>query len=564
MAILLSIKDDFFRARAYDFAANSLQSLDQDVAGIYKKGGVKALEDIPGIGKGIAAHIEEFIKTGSITDYQKLKDKYPVDAIGLTQIEGIGPKTIGKLYVTRGIRNVNDLNRAVLEGKLAEVEGLGEKSIEKIKKSIAFIGRSQGRFLLGAILPTAREMLKRIRALDFVERAEYAGSVRRMQETVGDLDFLVISRHPARVMDEFVKMPEVEEVVAHGDTKTTVRLANGMQADVRVLAPESFGAGLQYFTGDKHHNIILREFAIKKGFKLNEYGLWKNEINLPAGRQVAGKTEEEIYEALGMQWMEPELRTNHGEIEASLKNELPHLIGYEDLKGDLQVQTDWTDGEHSILEMACAAKKAHLEYIAITDHTKSLAMTGGADEAKLEKQMHEIDRVQKEIPEVKILKGAEVNINKDGTMDISDKTLAQLDVVGAAVHSHFDMSEKDMTMRLIRAIENPHVDILFHPTGRIMNKREAYQMDMAKVVATAVKTKTILEIDAQPARLDLHDDHIREAAAAGSRFAVDSDAHSAEQFAFLKYGIAQARRGWLSKKDVINTLSWQEMLKMLK
>jgi len=332
-----------------------------------------------------------------------------------------------------------------------------------------------------------------------------------------------------------------------------------MDADVRVLPPESFGAALQYFTGDKYHNIALREIAIKKGYKLNEYGLFKGK------KLAAGRTEEEIYEKLGMDWMEPELRTNRGEIEASIAGKLPELIGYDDLKGDLQIQTDWTDGENSIKEMAEAAKRQGLEYIAITDHTKSLAMTGGLDEKKILKQIGEIDKVQKQTGGgVKILKGSEVNINRDGTLDIDNETLAKLDVVGAAVHSNFGMSEADMTKRIIRAMENPNVDVLFHPTGRVIKKREPYRVNMDKIIKAAKETGTILEIDAYPDRLDLKDEHVRKAVDGGVKLSVDSDAHSASHLKFLEFGIAQARRGWAGKNDVINTRPWREMLELLK
>jgi len=558
MAVLLEIKEVAFKPQAYERAAYSIESFGEDVAEIYKKGGLKALEDIPGVGQGIAERIEEYIKTGRIADYEKLKKEFPVDISGLMEIEGVGPKMVKKLYQELGIKNASELEMAAKAGKLEKLEGLGEKSEERILKSISFLRQSQGRFVLGFILPTVRKIVDSLRALPEVKRAEFAGSIRRMQETVGDLDILVISNKPSQVMDFFMKMPEVQEIIAKGQTKTSVRLNIGMDADVRVLPPESFGAALQYFTGDKYHNIALREIAIKKGYKLNEYGLFKGE------KLIAGKTEEEIYKKLGMELMEPELRTNHGEIEAALTGKLPKLIGYDDLKGDLQVQTDWTDGENSIKEMAEAAKKQGLEYILITDHTKSLAMTGGLDEKKLMKQMVEIDKVQKQVSGIKILKGSEVNINKDGTLDIDEETLAKLDVVGAAVHSNFNMPEADMTARIIRAMENPNVDILFHPTGRIIKRREPYKLDMDKVIKAAKRTKTVLEIDAFPDRLDLKDEHARKAVGDGVKLAIDSDAHSAGHFKFLEFGIAQARRGWAEKKDVINTRPWEEMLRSLK
>ncbi len=564
MAALLEIKEVAFKPQAYERAAYSIESLGEDVDEIYKKGGLKALEDIPGVGQGIAERIEEYIKTGRIADHDKLKKSFPVDIGGLMAIEGVGPKMVKKLYQKLGIKNARELEAAAKAGKLEKLEGLGEKSEQKILKSIGFLQQSQGRFILGFIFPTVRKIVDSLRALPEVKRAEFAGSIRRMQETVGDLDILVISNKPSKVMDFFVKMPEVQGIIEKGPTRTSVRLKIGMDADVRVLPPESFGAALQYFTGDKYHNIALREIAIKKGYKLNEYGLFKGK------KIIAGKTEEEIYKKLGMELMEPELRTNHGEIEAALRQaqgklgKLPKLIGYDDLKGDLQVQTDWTDGENSIKEMAEAAKKQGLEYIAITDHTKSLAMTGGLDEKKLLKQMAEIDKVQKQVSGIKILKGSEVNILKDGTLDIDDETLAKLDVVGAAVHSNFNMPEADMTARIIRAIENPNVDIIFHPTGRVIKRREPYKVDMDKIIKTAKKTGTVLEIDAYPDRLDLKDEHVRKAIDEGVKLAIDSDAHSAGHLKFLEFGIAQARRGWAEKKDVVNTRPWQEMLKMLK
>ena len=372
-------------------------------------------------------------------------------------------------------------------------------------------------------------------------------------------------------------MSEVEAVHEKGKTRSSVRLKIGIDADLRVLPPESFGAAWQYFTGDKYHNIQLREIAIKQGYKLNEYGLFKvssSSRSLASGKfsrskaSGVGRIEKEIYEKLGLMWMPPEIRTNHGELEAAKTGKLPKLIGYKDLKGDLQVQTDWTDGEHSIEEMAEAAMKAGLKYICITDHTKSLAMTGGSDEKRLLKQMAEIDKINSSFiihnSSFKILKGAEVNIMKDGTLDIDDETLAKLDVVGAAVHSLFNLSEEEQTKRIIRAMENPNVDIIFHPTGRIINKRPAYPVNVEELLKAAKRTKTVMEIDAFPDRLDLKDEYIRKGIEMGIKFAIDSDAHHIAHFQYLEYGIAQARRGWCTKKDIINTHSYEDMLKLLK
>lgn len=558
MVVLLEIKEVAFKPRAYEHAAYSLENLDKDVKETYQAGGLQALLEIPGVGQGLAEKIEEFIQTGKIKEYEKLKKKLPVNISELNRIEGIGPKTIKKLYSKLKITNLENLKTAVEKGELAKIPSLGKKLQERILKSLNFLKEDGGRYLISSALPLARNIVESLRALPEIKKAEYAGSIKRMQETIGDLDILVISGQPDKVMDFFVEMPQVAEVLAKGSTKSTVRLNNGLQADVRVVLPESFGAATQYFIGDKYHNVAVREIAIKKGYKLNEYGLFK-------GRKLlAGKDEKEIYEKLGMQWMPPELRTNHGEIEAALKDELPKLIEYGEIKGDLQTQTDWTDGANSIEEMAQAARKEGLEYICITDHTKALAMTGGNDEKRLLKQMAEIDKIQKKFSDFKILKGAEVDILKDGSLDIDDEVLAKLDVVGASVHSYFNMTEKEMTARIIRAMANPNVDIIFHPTGRIIQRREPYKVDMAKLIETAKQTKTVLEANASPERLDLKDEYIRQAITAGVKISIDSDAHSIYHFKFLEYGIGQARRGWAEKKDVVNAYRWTDMLKMLK
>jgi len=557
-AAILDMQEIPFKPRAYERAAFSIQESEESVEEIYKKSGLKALEGIPGVGASIAEKIEEFIKTGHIKEFEKLKEKFPMDITGLMRVEGLGPKAIYKLYEELHIKNIAGLEAAAKHGRIRNLPGFGEKSEEKILKHIGFLEKSNGRFLLSRVLPLARKFSEKIRKIKGVKKVEYAGSLRRMQETIGDLDLLVISTAPEKVMEYFASLPEVEEVIARGETKTSVRLDIGMNADVRVLPPESFGAAWQYFTGDKYHNVSLREIAIKKGYKLNEYGLFKGE------KIIAAENEEDIYKALDMEWIPPEIRNNNGEIEAAIENKLPRLVEYGDLRGDLQVQTDWSDGENSIKEMAETAKKSGLKYVLITDHTKSLGVAGGLNEKEIGKQMEEIDRVQKEISGIKILKGAEVNILKDGTLDIADETLAKLDIVGIAVHSLFSMTEKDMTARVIRAMENPNADILFHPTGRIIQKREPYKIDMDAIIETAKKTKTVLEIDAYPDRLDLKDEHIRKAVAYGVKLSIDSDTHDGKHFNVLEYGIGQARRGWAEKKDIVNAHDWKEMLKMLK
>jgi len=570
----LEMDEVAFKPQAYEKAASAIEVLDEPLKEIYQKGGLKALEKIPGVGASIAEKIEELLKTGRSKYYEQLRKKAPVNLSELTSVEGVGPKIIKKLYQKLRIRNLNDLEKAVRASKIRELEGFGQKSEENILKSIEFLRQGGQRFVLGFVYPQIENIVNRLKKIKEVEKIEVAGSIRRMKETVGDLDILIVSEKSGPVMDFFVTMPEVQQVLAHGETKSSVRLKNGMDADLRVVPKESFGAALCYFTGSKEHNIALREIAIKKG-KLNEYGLFLADDRLASGKKklskndkwqiIAGRTEEEIYRALGLDYIEPEMRENWGEIELARKHQLPKLIGYDDLRGDLQIQTDWTDGANSIEEYALAAKKMGLEYIAITDHTKTLAMTGGADEKKLLRQMAFIDKLNKKFGgKPKILKGAEVNILKDGSLDIKDEVLAKLDIVAGAVHSHFNMSRQEMTQRICQAMKNPYVDIIFHPTGRIILRRPPYEVDIDEIIKTAKKTKTHLEIDAYPDRLDLKDEHVKKAIEAGVKLAIDSDAHSVSHLQYLKFGTAQARRGWATKNDIINSRSWSEMLKLLK
>jgi len=562
MSVLLEIKGIAFKPQAYEKVADTIGSSEEDLKDIYKQGGLKAFEDIPGVGVSIADHIEEYIKTGHIKNYDKLKKELPIDIESLRSIEGIGPKTILLLYKKLGIRNLDQLEKAAKAGKIRNISGLGEKSEEKILKGIGFLKKSAGRPILGFVMPTAKIFLDRIRALSEVESAEFAGSLRRRQETVGDLDFIVFSKKSEAVIEKFLKFPEIKHIYSKGKHKVLVRLSANFDADISVVSPESYGSALIAWTGNKQHNIDIRKIAEKHGWLLNDFGLWDGKKN------IASKTEEEVYKKLGMDWIPSEMRNDSGEIKAALEGKLPNLIGYGDLKGDLQVQTNWTDGEHSIEQMAEAAMKAGLEYICITDHTKSLAMTGGSDEKRLLKQMREIDKINLQLItynlQLKILKGAEVNIMKDGSLDINDETLAKLDVVGAAVHSLFNLPEDEQTRRIIKAMENPNVDIIFHPTGRIINKREPYKVNVEELLKASKRTKTVMEIDAFPDRLDLKDEYIRKGVEMGIKFSIDSDAHHTSHFQYLEYGIAQARRGWAEKADIINTRPYKEMLDLLK
>ena len=467
----------------------------------------------------------------------------------LSRVEGLGPKSIKKLYQTLGVSDLAGLEKAAKAGKIAKLPGFGAKSEEKILKGIGFAKSAGGRFLLGSVMPQVREIEARLAKAPGVIKPTVAGSVRRRKETVGDVDILAVSEKPKAIMDHFVAMPEVMSVIAHGETKSSVKVKPGVNVDLRVVPAESYGAALNYFTGSKDHNVALRKIAVTKGWKLNEYGLF--DVRGGHEKMIAGRTEEEVYRAFGMDYIEPELRENTGELEAARAHRLPKLIGYGDLQGDLQTQTDWTDGADSIETMAKAAIAHGLRYIAITDHTKRLAMTHGLDEKRILKQMAEIDQLNKKFAgKIKILKGSECDILKDGTLDLPDAVLAKLDVVGVSVHSYFDLPRAVQTERVIRAITNPHADILFHPSGRIINRRPPIELDMDAVIACAKNTRTVLEIDALPERLDLKDEHVRKCVEAGVKMAIDSDAHS-QRPTFRFWNMASRRRAAAGPRKMI-------------
>ena len=555
MADLLEMKEVPFKPQAYEKAARSIESLSEDIEEAARKG---KLEKIPGVGKNIAQKIREFIKTNKIKDYENLKKECPIDIEEMTAIEGLGPKKLLALYKNLGIKNLIQLEKAAKGGKLRNLEGFGLKTEFNILKGIEFIKKSKGRFLLGFILPTVREIEKYLKKSKAAEKISIAGSVRRKKETIGDVDILIVSSRPKDVIEQFISMPEIVKIWAKGATKSSVRLKEGFDVDLRVIKEESFGAALQYFTGNKDHNIKLRKIAIEKGWKLNEYGLFQNK------RRIAGRSEESIYKKLGLQWIPPELRENRGEIEAAFNDQLPKIIDYTDIKGDLHCHTDWSDGTKTIEEMAKAAHNLGHSYLAITDHTGTLKIAHGLNEKKLLKQMNEIDKINKRIQGIRILKGAEVNIKPDGTLDVEDQVLAKLDIVVAGVHSHFNMTKKEMTQRIIRATENKNVDIIVHPTGRILKKRKPYQVDLEEIFKTARRTETFLEINAYPERLDLNDEAIKKAVEKEVKLSIGTDSHSAEHLKYIELGIATARRGWAEKKDIINTKSVLHLFKLLK
>jgi DNA polymerase (family 10) len=568
IANYLEMEEVAFKPYAYQKAAITLETMEEDVGEIYKKGGIKALEEIPGVGKSIAEKIEEYLKTGKIKYYQEFKRKIPLNLEEIISVEGMGPKRAKILYQKLGIRNLKDLEKAAKTHKISPLFGFGEKTEKNILEGIAFLKRSKGRFLLGEILPQVKEVYEKLKNLKEVEKIDYCGSIRRMKETIGDVDFLVISKKPQIVMDFFVSLPGVIKIWGKGSTKASVRMKDGFDMDIRVVPQKSYGSAFQYFTGSKEHNIITRKIAIDKGLKLSEYGLFRG------SRMIAGEREEEIYKKLGMDWMPPELRENQGEIEAALRqaqgkpNGLPKIIDYNDIKGDLHCHSDWNGGVNSIEEMARAAQKMGYQYIGIADHTKFLRIEHGLDEKKLALQQKEIDKLNQSLKiknwKLKILHGCEANILSDGSIDIKDEALKKLDYVIAGVHSSFKMEKNKMTERIIRAMKNPNVDIISHPTGRLIQRRDEYLIDFDKILKVAKETGTILEINAFPERLDLNDQNIRRAKEVGVKMIINTDSHRKDQLRFIEFGIAQARRGWAEKEDIINTQSLEKLIKFFK
>lgn len=554
----LEAEDVAWKPRAYTNAAETVESLPRPLSDILNEGGVKALDALPGVGASIAGKIEELVRTGRLRYLDRLAKRMPVDMEGLVAIEGVGPKTVKALWKGLKVKDVRDLEAAIRAGKLRGLPHLGAGTERKILRSIEFRKRSRGRFPLGSADPIAADLVALLERVPGVKRAVVAGSYRRRQETVGDLDILAVSESPERAIEAFCRGPAVREVTGRGPTKASARLAAGLEVDLRVLPERCFGAALQYFTGDKDHNVAVRKIAIAKGLKLSEYGLFRGR------KMVAGATEEEVYAALGLDWMPPEIRTASGEIEAAAAHRLPDLVPYGSLAGDLQVQTSWTDGEATIARMAAAAKRAGLSYLAITDHTRSLAMAHGLDERGLARQGKEIDALNRKLEGFRVLKGAEVNVMRDGKLDVADEALSKLDVVGVAVHSDFHLGEKEMTERTIRALKNPNVDVLFHATGRLIGRREPLALDMGKVLRAAKRYGVAVEVNGSPERLDIKDVQIREAVKLGVKLVVDSDAHAPSHFRWLELGLAQARRGWATKEDVLNTLPCDEFLEALR
>jgi DNA polymerase (family 10) len=558
IADLLEIKgENPFKVRAYQRAA---QAIENQAVPLSEMRGHRPFTEIPGVGASIAEKIEELLATGASRFHQELLAKFPASLADLLAIPEVGPRKAQLLHDQLGITSVDELEQAAREGKLRALKGFGEKTEANILRGIERLRVHRARLPLAEAYPLAIEAVENLLLAAPIDRIEPAGSIRRMRDTIGDIDLLVTSSDPNEVMRIFVGLPVVHEVLAQGSTKTSILTAEGAQMDVRVVEPESFGAALQYFTGSKDHNIRLRELAVRRGLRLSEYGVFEVETE----HRVAGVTEEEVYASLDLPWISPELREDRGEIAAAQRGELPHLVAVEDIKGDLHVHTNRTDGHHSIEEMAQTALGRGYKYIAICDHSRSVGMAGGLFEDDLLHHVDEIREVNKRVPGIAILAGSECDIRRDGSLDYPDEVLAQLDFVIAAVHSGFKMDTASMTSRIIDAMHNAYVDALAHPTGRIIGRRDPYEVDVERLLTAAAELGVALEINSYPDRLDLRDVHARRAKEAGVRVVINTDAHDCDHLRLITYGVATARRGWLEPSDVLNTLSPARLRKALR
>ncbi|MEK7325012.1 MAG: DNA polymerase/3'-5' exonuclease PolX [Chloroflexota bacterium] len=560
IADLLEIKGEIiYKILAYRRAAETLTEHGRSVSDVWREGGVKGLRGIPGVGEAIAEKIDELLQTGKLGFYEKLKGEVPVTLIDVLKVPGIGPKKAAMFWKQLDITTVEALKVAAQAGKLRDMPGMGEKSETKILEGIEALSRRSGRTPLGQALPIARDILAMLRSLKGVTAAEAAGSLRRMKSTVGDLDLLVASADPEPVMQAFVSQKEVARIVGQGPTKSSVEFQNGMRAQLWVHRPEKFGTALQYATGSKDHNVRLREIALDKGLSLSEHALTKKN-----GKEILCATEAEVYAALGLPYIPPELREDRGEVQAALKNKLPDLIETRDLKADLHSHSTWSDGRATIKQMAESARDRGLSALAVTDHSQSLGVTGGLTPERLREQRRELDKVQRELGDsILLLQGAEVEIRADGSLDYSDDVLASLDIVVASLHTSLRQPRDQVTKRLLNAIRNPHVDIIGHPTGRLIPDREGADLDMDAALAAARESGVALEINAHPMRLDLDDVYSRRAIEMGIPLAINTDAHHPSDFALAEFGVATARRSWVTAADVINTWSTDQLTKWL-
>jgi len=556
VADLMEIDEVDFRTKAYRRAAHTVETLSEDIEDIKKK---ERLQELPGIGEKIAGKIIEIVETGSLEYLDNLKKQFPVDYDALMAVEGLGPRSIKQLYNELGIKNLDDLEKNAKRHKIRRLKGMGKITERKILINLNFARKSTGRKLLGHILPVAQKIKEDLENYKPVLRVEIAGSIRRRKETVGDIDILVTTKSPLEVSAYFTTMDLVDDVVVSGPTKSTVRLKeSGIDVDLRVFADESFGSALMYFTGSKETNVELRRIAIAKGLKLSEYGVFKGD------KILAGRTENEVFQSLGMKYIEPELRENTGEIEAAIADKLPKLIKNNEILGDLQMHTEWSDGTAKISDMALEAQEIGYEYIAITDHTGSLRIANGMDENTILKQTDEIENLNNKMDGFTILKGIETNIDSYGFLDVPDKILDEMDLVIAGIHSGFKQDKGEITRRILSAMENDYVNIIAHPTGRKIQERKAYELELDKIFESSVDNGTFLEVNGQINRLDLNDTNVKIALEKGCKLVINTDAHSIMDLRNIKLGVATARRGWAKKEDIINTMPLKMLMKELK
>lgn len=557
IADLLDLKGElFFKTRAYRMAAQTIEALDEDVEKLVAQG---TLRSIPGIGEALAKKITELVRTGKLGYLEQLKKEIPAGLIDLLGISGLGPKKVAALYKNLRIITLEELQDAASNGKLRTLEGFGEITERNILRGIQLLQKTSGRVLLNVAYDDGLKYLTYMKKCKKITKLDIAGSLRRMKETIGDLDILASSTEPEKVMDHFTGYPEIAEILAKGTTKSSVLLNDNLQVDFRVVEEKSYGAALQYFTGSKDHNVTLRGFAIRKGYKLNEYGLFDKNTE----KYIAGRTEEEIYKKIGFPYIEPELRENRGEFDATKNKGLPTLVGYEEINGDFHVHSEWSDGSDSIETIASAAQQQGYDFIGITDHSQSLKIANGLSEERVAKKIDLIKKVNKKFPDLRILCGTECDIKPDGTLDYSNNVLKQFDFVYIGIHTAMKMDKETMTKRIVKGMQNEQADFLAHPTGRLIGKREPYEVDIEQIIDTARETNTRLEINSFPDRLDLDDVHVKLAKEHGVQFVLGTDAHSITNLPFMRFGIATARRGWLEKKDILNTYSNKQIEKIV-
>ncbi len=555
MADMLDILGIEWKPIAFRKAARVIENDPEPIEELYKKKGIKGLMELEGVGEAIAKKIGEYCDTGKMKEYTELKKQIPRGVEEMLSVPGLGPKKAARLYKELKIDSLKKLEEFARAEKIRRLSGFGEKSEEDILMGLELVKKGTERKLMGIILPYARGIVKEISKLPHVEKVELAGSLRRRRETVKDMDMVVFTEKPALVSKSLTKLSEVESIIRVGEKMTSVRFKNGLQSDVRLLPLKLYGSGMVHFTGSKEHGIAIRNRAIKMGMKFSEYGLLKG------NKIMASKTEKEVYEKLGLQFVPPEMRENEGEIELAEKKKLPELIGYNDIHGDLHTHTNWSDGSNTTEQMIQRAIELGYEYCAVTDHTKSDVVANGLDEKRLKQHLIEIEKLQKKYTQIHILKGAEVAILSDGKLDYENKTLKELDIVIGSIHSGFKNDENKMTQRLVSAMQNEYLTFIAHPTGRLVNQRNPYNFNLEKILDEAQKQKKAFEINSFPSRMDFDAHHIRQCVQRGIKLVINTDSHSVSNLDFMELGIGQARRGWATKEDVLNTLPWKQFEK---